>query len=258
MRSRQELLEASGYANRPRDFDDLIHILDPELRLITPTDPEGSSSEGQQSHTERAILPTHPRLSGSLPAGLADPQAKGNPSWTGGTRLAERSCALERQTREPASTVCLGMGEHQVADQEEGLDRAATRMMKRAGRVHGLRGRLAIASCWSAWIAVVAGDREAMATLRASALVESLHEARYTADVPGIVGATAGYRRWADPDCSGAIGNKSDDSRQNISTPASPFCPSMLLRWITSSTACSNPLLANFVLVMPETTSIHA
>ena len=28
MRSRQELLEASGYANRPRDFDDLIHILD--------------------------------------------------------------------------------------------------------------------------------------------------------------------------------------------------------------------------------------
>ena len=42
MRSTQELLEASGYANRPRDFDDLIHILDPELRLITPTDPEGS------------------------------------------------------------------------------------------------------------------------------------------------------------------------------------------------------------------------
>ncbi len=45
MRSRQELLEASGYANRTGDFDDLIHILDPELRLITPTDPEGSSSD---------------------------------------------------------------------------------------------------------------------------------------------------------------------------------------------------------------------
>jgi eukaryotic-like serine/threonine-protein kinase len=45
MRSRQELLQASGYANRPRYFDDLIHILDPELRLITPTDPEGFPSE---------------------------------------------------------------------------------------------------------------------------------------------------------------------------------------------------------------------
>jgi serine/threonine protein kinase len=45
MRSRQELLEASGYAKRSKDFDDLIHILDPELRLITPTDPEGSDDD---------------------------------------------------------------------------------------------------------------------------------------------------------------------------------------------------------------------
>ena len=49
MRSHQQLLEASGYANRPRDFDDLIHILDPELRLITPTDPEGSSNEDKDA-----------------------------------------------------------------------------------------------------------------------------------------------------------------------------------------------------------------
>ncbi len=49
MRSRQELLEASGYANRPRDFDDLIHILDPELRLITPTDPEEKDEGGRTS-----------------------------------------------------------------------------------------------------------------------------------------------------------------------------------------------------------------
>jgi hypothetical protein len=41
MRSQQELLEASGYASRPKDFDGLIRILDQELRLITPTDPEG-------------------------------------------------------------------------------------------------------------------------------------------------------------------------------------------------------------------------
>jgi eukaryotic-like serine/threonine-protein kinase len=41
MRSREQLLKASGYANRPGDFDELIHILDAELRLITPTDPDG-------------------------------------------------------------------------------------------------------------------------------------------------------------------------------------------------------------------------
>jgi serine/threonine protein kinase len=41
MRSYAELLEASGYGSRPEDFDDLIRILDNEIRLITPTDPEG-------------------------------------------------------------------------------------------------------------------------------------------------------------------------------------------------------------------------
>ena len=41
MRSREELLAASGYADRPRDFEDLLRILDSELRLITPTDLEG-------------------------------------------------------------------------------------------------------------------------------------------------------------------------------------------------------------------------
>ena len=49
MRSRQELLDASGYANRASDFDDLIHVLDQELRLITPTDPEGPSTQGDRS-----------------------------------------------------------------------------------------------------------------------------------------------------------------------------------------------------------------
>ncbi len=47
MRSSAELLEASGYASRPKDFDDLIRILDGELRLITPTDPEGKAGGGE-------------------------------------------------------------------------------------------------------------------------------------------------------------------------------------------------------------------
>ncbi len=45
MRSHDELREASGYAERPREFDDLLRILDSELRLITPTEPEGQDGE---------------------------------------------------------------------------------------------------------------------------------------------------------------------------------------------------------------------
>ncbi len=45
MRSEADLLEGSGYIDRARDFADLLHILDPELRLITPTE-EGMRDEG--------------------------------------------------------------------------------------------------------------------------------------------------------------------------------------------------------------------
>src|SRR5262249_54780647 len=41
VRSWQQLLQACTYANRPRDFADLIQILDSEVRLITPADPDG-------------------------------------------------------------------------------------------------------------------------------------------------------------------------------------------------------------------------
>src|SRR5271167_3353272 len=46
MRAQAELLAASGYGSRPRDFEDLLRILDGELRLITPTDPEGVAGDG--------------------------------------------------------------------------------------------------------------------------------------------------------------------------------------------------------------------
>ncbi len=56
MRSYAELLEASGYANRPRDFDDLIHILDREVRLITPTDPEGKDEGGTMNDDRERLV----------------------------------------------------------------------------------------------------------------------------------------------------------------------------------------------------------
>jgi energy-coupling factor transporter ATP-binding protein EcfA2 len=56
MRSHRELLEASGYENRPQDFHDLIRILDREIRLITPTDPDGlhDSSSNRRATSPKA------------------------------------------------------------------------------------------------------------------------------------------------------------------------------------------------------------
>ena len=50
MKSKQVLLQASGYARRPNDFDELLNILDSELRLITPThQPESEVEEETQA-----------------------------------------------------------------------------------------------------------------------------------------------------------------------------------------------------------------
>jgi eukaryotic-like serine/threonine-protein kinase len=70
MRSHAELLEASGYGSRPKDFDDLIRILDSEIRLITPTDPEGKEIDDDSvSHThagQKYFQLTHDYLVHSL------------------------------------------------------------------------------------------------------------------------------------------------------------------------------------------------
>ena len=44
MQSCEQLGEAAGYHQVGRQFEELIHILDTQLRLITPTDPEGFQS----------------------------------------------------------------------------------------------------------------------------------------------------------------------------------------------------------------------
>jgi eukaryotic-like serine/threonine-protein kinase len=60
MRSHSELLEASGYDSRPQDFEDLIRILDIEVRLITPTDPEGMENGEMRSGKENFRTESRP------------------------------------------------------------------------------------------------------------------------------------------------------------------------------------------------------
>jgi eukaryotic-like serine/threonine-protein kinase len=101
MKSRQDLLEASGYASRPDDFDDLIRILDPELRLITPTDPEreegGRRAEGG-GRKKKDLIPQ---------AGLAESSVP-LPSYVLGpppSSLAESSVPLPSSVLSPPPSV---------------------------------------------------------------------------------------------------------------------------------------------------------
>ena len=92
MRSHEELLEASGYAARPGSSTDLIEILDSEVRLITPTDPEGTGDErtDQSSPARRYYQLTHDYLVPSLRDWLTRKQRETR-RGRAELRLAERS-----------------------------------------------------------------------------------------------------------------------------------------------------------------------
>ena len=212
MRSRQELLEASGYANRPRDFDDLIHILDPELRLITPTDPEGSASERSgRPRPSGAILPArHDYLVHSLRDWLTRKQRETR-RGRAELRLAERSSLWNAKPENRHLPSALEWANIRLLTKRRDWTEPQRKMMKRAGRVHGLRalGLVMLVSL------ITWGGIEGYGTLRASALVESLQKVG-TPDVPAIVEQLSGYRRWADPRLVRAVQSTDDQSREHL------------------------------------------
>src|SRR5207249_4723002 len=57
IRPHQQLLEASGYTGQPKEFQELLQILDNELRLITPSDPEGLPATNPQQGTAETNQP---------------------------------------------------------------------------------------------------------------------------------------------------------------------------------------------------------
>ena len=78
MRSEEELRLASGYADQPSDFEELMSILDGQLRLITPTDPEGMTAKTPAGETtagrSRHFQLTHDYLVPSLRSWLTSKQ----------------------------------------------------------------------------------------------------------------------------------------------------------------------------------------
>jgi eukaryotic-like serine/threonine-protein kinase len=212
MRSRDELLAAAGCA--PAEFDALLHILDADLRLITPTDPEGEE-EASRHHGSQ---PTHPRYY-QLTHDYLVPALR---EW-----LARR----QRETRRGRAELCLAERaalwtarperRHLPSGPEwlrillftRGKDWTPeqARMMRAANRRYSLRlvmtAALAGLCLW--------GAREGHGYLRAATLISVL-KAADTADTPETIRELGGYRRWADPMLRRMAREAPPDSRDRL------------------------------------------
>ena len=92
------------------------------------------------------------------------------------------------------------------------------KMMKRAGRVHGVRGVLTFALLTAGVLAGIAVRRQVIENQRAThaaGLVQRLLDAD-TPQVPDIVGAMRDYRQWVDSSLRSELEKRSDDSRQKL------------------------------------------
>jgi serine/threonine protein kinase len=156
MKSQEELMAASGYRHRPADFQQLLRILDTELRLITPTDPEGLAAgldDSQRAPIAKHFQLTHDYLVPALREWLTQQQRA---TWSGRAQLL-----LQERTRQWGQlqenrflpSLIESVWITGLAPRER-RSAAAARMMRRAWRMHAMRATL-LAICVAAVVMAI-------------------------------------------------------------------------------------------------------
>ncbi len=198
MRSQQELLAESGYANRLQDFVELLRILDGELRLITPTDPEGRE-EGEpgdanlRSSDARYYQLTHDYLVPSLRDWLTRNQ-KETRRGRAELLLVDRAAVWNARPENRQLPSLSQWLQIKWLTAKKNWTVPQRKMLRKASRYHAVRGFVvAVLLSIISW-----GAYESHGALKAHALLERLLDAS-TSEVPTIVEDSTGYRRWLDP-----------------------------------------------------------
>ena len=211
MRSESELLALSGYSDRPRDFEGVLHLLDSEVRLITPTDPEGTAGEAEGPRREG-----QPRLSGSGIAEAPSRPALKYYQLTHDYLVPSLRDWLNRKLRETrrgraelrlADRTALWSGQPEnrflpawwewlafrMLTRERDWTTPARTMMRRAARHYAAWGMLLSVGL----VLLLLIGREGYGRQRAQGLRNRLLQAA-TEDVPDIVREMGPFRPWLD------------------------------------------------------------
>jgi eukaryotic-like serine/threonine-protein kinase len=199
MRSQEELLAVSGYGGNANDFDDLLRILDGELRLITPTTPKGQDGQGDSGDAlskgsdPRYYQLTHDYLVPSLREWLTRRQKQ---TWRGRAELllADRAAVWSARPESRQLPSLWQWSQLCLLTREKTRSQAQRNMMRAATSYHLVRGMAAVALL----LLVGWGSYEGYGRLQARTLRGRLLDAN-TKDAPSIVSEMAPYRRWIDP-----------------------------------------------------------
>jgi formylglycine-generating enzyme required for sulfatase activity len=217
MRSYGELLEASGYGSRPKDFDDLIRILDKEIRLITPTDPEGVEGSGWRVEGKEEAGPSSPSTLHPLPStryyqlthdylvpSLRDWLTRKQKETRRGRAellLADRAAVWNARPENRQLPSLVQWLQIKGLTAKQCWTPSQRQMMRKASRYHAVRGvAVAVLLAVTTFLGLTLRDRveEQRKATYAAGLVQSLLNAD-TAQVPAIIAEMSAYRQWTDP-----------------------------------------------------------
>jgi serine/threonine protein kinase/formylglycine-generating enzyme required for sulfatase activity len=197
---RGDLLKASGYAEQPRDFDELLLILDAELRVVTPTDADSTDDVSQGKRAAAGIAPPPERRYYQLTHDFLVPAIR---NWLTRKQAETRQGRAELQLA--ALTVAWTAKEDnrhlpawwewvniRLFTQPRTWNQLQRRMMRQATRYHtwnlGRLAALVALLCWSGF--------ELNGWLQARARVPEVLAAE-APELPSRIRELAPYRRWA-------------------------------------------------------------
>jgi hypothetical protein len=192
MKSEVELLGASGYGDRPEDVGDLIRILDPEIRLITPTDPDGPGAGAPEDRASggRYYQLSHDYLVPSLREWLTRKQRETR-RGRAELKLAERAAAWDARPENRHLPSLIEWATIRLLTRRRDRTAPQRRMMRKADRIF-------LARTAAIGLALIAGlsAYEALEYRKIPSLLARLRAAE-TGSVPPIIKELARHRRWA-------------------------------------------------------------
>ncbi|QDV43398.1 Serine/threonine-protein kinase PknB [Stieleria neptunia] len=228
MRSFAELLEVSGYQDRRGDFNTLMRILDGELRLITPTDPEGFQSGSGSDPNAKFYQLTHDYLVPSLREWLTRKQRETH-RGRAELLLSQRSASWDAKPENrhlPSPSEWLRI---RTLTKKPKWTASEQRMMRRAGKRHGFHVAIIattlIAVVWGAVVTqnavqknraeLIAQKEQELDIAEAKQIVKGLFQAD-TSQVQTIIGNLSNYRRLVEDDLSKAFDGAPENSNAKL------------------------------------------
>ena len=196
MQSVRHLQEASGYADRQKDFHNLMHILDGELRLITPTDVEDKSDDPPGSTTGRYYQLTHDYLVPSLGDWLSRKQRETR-RGRAELRLAATAQLWARIPRRQSLPSFFEWISILAFTNRQTWHSSAKRLMYAASRRHSFGVLFALCVILLSWIAIANASQFAHAQI----LCDTYTNIALTSDerATALIHEMDSCRRWIDP-----------------------------------------------------------